>query len=404
MELGTAQHGDFTAGPGTLDPALPRTVVVAGQELTVFVESPPLIGALLTDIRAARTRIWVETYIFLNDAAGQTIAEALQERARAGLDVRVLYDAFGSADAPGTFFRRMKSAGVKLHAYHSLWEALWRFSFLPLLNRRDHRKLIAIDDHIAYFGGMNLVAPGYRTLPRKGRRSVSVGWRDIHVRLCGARQVDIARSFELSWRVAHGLPAARRSRAERRACLAPGDEVIQFYDCGPARTYTRAWRVFSQVLRNTRHSLELSMAYFLPYGRVLRDLLQAHRRGVFIRLVVPGESDVPIVQSATRHLYTKLLRRRFHIFERQRNMLHSKVLVADKEWSIIGSCNLDARSLRINLEFLAVIRSRRLAQVLSDIIHYEVNHSHRITVRQCLRQSSWRRFLDRVAWLLRGWL
>src|SRR5205807_86277 len=160
----------------------------------------------------------------------------------------------------------------------------------------------------------------------------------------------------------------------------------------------------SRVLRNARRNITLSMAYFLPFGRVLRDLLKAHRRGVLIRVVLPGASDVPLVQSATRHLYMKLLRRRFHIFERQRNMLHSKVLVADDDRSIVGSCNLDARSLRINLEFLAVIHSRVLARLLSEIIRYEIAHSRRITMRECLERSRWRRLLDRSAWACRWWL
>src|ERR1700716_4156237 len=97
---------------------------------------PPLSRRLaVADVRAARTRVWVETYIFVNDGAGQAIAQALAERARTGLGVRVLYDAIGSSFTPAAFFRRMETAGVRVHAFHSLWEALWRFSFFRVLNR-----------------------------------------------------------------------------------------------------------------------------------------------------------------------------------------------------------------------------------------------------------------------------
>src|SRR5262249_4819153 len=126
--------------------------------------------------------------------------------------------------------------------------------------------------------------------------------------------------------------------------------------------------------------------------------------GVFVRTVVPGRSDVPVVQRATRHLYTKLLRRRFHVYERQVNMLHSKVMVVDGEWAVLGSSNLDARSLWINLEFLAAIQSRTLARALNDIIGYEIAHSRRITRKKYLRQRWWQRLLDRLAWSLRWWL
>jgi cardiolipin synthase len=121
-------------------------------------------------------------------------------------------------------------------------------------------------------------------------------------------------------------------------------------------------------------------------------------------VVVPGESDVPLVQHATRHLYTRLLHRRFRIYERQVHMLHSKVMVIDDQWAVLGSCNLDARSLYINLEFVAVLHSRRLAQALNEIVAYEIAHSTRITLRGYREHSCWRRLLNRLAWALRWWL
>jgi cardiolipin synthase len=132
--------------------------------------------------------------------------------------------------------------------------------------------------------------------------------------------------------------------------------------------------------------------------------LKARKRGVLLRVVVPGESDVAIVQRATRHLYLHLLRRRFHIYERQRNMLHSKVMIVDDQWSVLGSSNLDARSLWYHLEFLAVIHSRNLANLLNDIIAQEIAHSRRVTLTECLERRWWRRMLDRAAWAARWWL
>jgi cardiolipin synthase len=186
--------------------------------------------------------------------------------------------------------------------------------------------------------------------------------------------------------------------------LAAGDETIQFFDSGPGLRHTRAARVFLSLIRAARRRITFAMAYFLPVGRVYRSLVQARKRGVFMRVVVPGESDVPIVQRATRHMYRRLLRRRFLIYERQRNMLHSKVMVVDDEWTVLGSANLDARSLRLHLEFLAVVRSRRLAQAVTHIVEQEIEHSHRITLSDCRAHGRWQRFVDWLAWLLRWWL
>jgi cardiolipin synthase len=380
-------------------------VQVAGHELTIFVESLSLINAMARDIHTAHQRVWVESYIFLDDVAGTAIAEALKERARAGVDVRVLYDAIGSQTTPSAFFRDMQEAGVQVHAFHSLWEAFYRFSPLRVLNRRDHRKLLIVDDRVAYFGGMNIVDPRQVVTVRDAENlPASAGWRDVHVRLTGPQQGEVAESFERSWRRAHRQKVKRRSRSYRRAVPAAGEESIQFFDSGPGGKFTRAARVFAQLIRRAQRRITLSMAYFLPVGPVLGQLLRAHRRGVFIQVVVPGESDVPVVQRATNNLYSRLLRRRFHIYERQVHMLHSKVMVVDDQWSVLGSSNLDARSLYINLEFLAVIHSRNLAQVLNEIIQWEIRRSHRITLKECVRRPWWQRLLDRLAWSLRWWL
>src|SRR5262245_8657784 len=280
----------------------------AGHVLTLSVESAPLVAAMLRDIQTARERVWLESYIFLDDSAGQAVAGALEERARAGLDVRVHYDAIGCLSTPSMFFLHMKEAGVQVHAFHSFWEVFWRFPALRWLNRRNHRKLLVIDDGTAYFGGMNLVdQSGIHTYAELEVLPVSAGWRDVHVRMVGPRAAEAAESYERSWKLAKGLPVQRRPRQYRQARLAGESESIQFFDSGPGAKHTRAARIFIRLMRGARHTLTFAMAYFLPVGRVLRELLRAHKRGIFIRVVVPGESDVPVVQRATRHLYGRLL-------------------------------------------------------------------------------------------------
>jgi cardiolipin synthase len=401
---------DANATPGTTRPPRPtalqpRRVVAAGHEWVIFVESAPLIQSMVQDIQTARRRVWVEIYIFQDDPHGQAIADALKERARAGVDVRVLYDAIGSQSASSQFFRDMQEAGVQLHAFHTFWEALWRMRVFQILNRRDHRKLMVIDDQVAYFGGMNLFDQSSAAgTGEAGALPGSVGWRDVHVRLSGPQQAEVAESFERSWHRARRERVKRRATAIRKALLAPGRESIQFFDTGPGPTHTRASRVFRQLFSAARRSIVMSMAYFLPVAGVLRDLLRAHRHGVRIQVVVPGASDVPLVYCATRHLYAQLLRRHFHIYERQTHMLHSKALVIDDEWTLLGSSNLDPRSLWVNLEFLAVVHSRTLAAAIKDIIRYEIDRSRRITLREYAQRGWWRKLIDRIAWGFRWWL
>lgn len=397
---------DVTAPDPAIPPAVQtRTVTVAGHELTLFMESPLMADTLVADICSARGRVWVEVYMILDDAVGRAVADALKDRARAGLDVRLLYDFIGSYITPASFFDDLAEAGVQVHAFHSVWEAFWKFSPARLLNRRDHRKLAVIDDRVAYFGGMNVVDPASNAAVEQAEHLLaSAGWRDVHVRLAGPQQREVAESFDRAWRRAHGETVAWRPRAYRAGLLAPGTESIQFFDSGPGLGYSRAARLFGRLIGAARRRVTLSMAYFLPVGGVLRALLRAPKRGVAVRVVVPADSDVPVIQHATRHLYAWLLRRRFRIYERERNMLHSKVMVVDDQWTVLGSCNLDARSLYINLEFLAVIHSRTLARALNRLIRFEIANSKRVTLREYRERNWWRRLVNWLAWTLRWWL
>jgi cardiolipin synthase len=401
--------------PPALPPAeAPRTLEVAGQQLTVFVESPPLFESMVRDIRRATQRVWVEVYIFFNDRGATEIANALKEKAHEGLDVRVLYDALGSNATPGSFFNDMIAAGVKVHAFHSLMEGLRRFRPLSFFNRRNHRKLMVIDDTVAYFGGMNIIDNVESVeQQKKEQRPTSSGWRDVHLRLEGPQQYELAESFERSWRRAHGEPVEKRSRVYRRALQLDGvshdphaavPESIRFFDSGPGRKYSRAARVFARLIRHSQYQLVISMAYFVPTGKTLRALLAARRRGVRIRVIVPGKSDVPIVQRATSYLYDNLIRRGFRIYERRQQMLHSKTMVVDDLYTIVGSCNLDPRSLYINLEFMAVIRSRKFAAIMREICRFEMANSERITMVRCLQVPLLQRFINRLAWSFRWWL
>ncbi len=417
-------------------PAAPRTLSVAHHQLTLFVESPPLLTAMLTDIRSATRRVWLETYIFADDSFGRLIAQALNEKARQGIDVRLHYDALGCSATPQKIFDNLARAGVTLHAYHSYGEAFRRFRPFTLLNRRNHRKLLIIDDAIAYFGGMNITdtleplpsAPHRRHLqdvppPPHGETSPTapphpspaLGWRDMHIRLHGPQQADLAHSFQRSWLLARHETATRESRRTARksfraslrqlsATADPHQESIRFFDSGPTLRYAVAGRVYARLLRRAHHSVILAMAYFLPIGSVMRNLLRAHRRGARIRIIVPGLSDVPVVQRATTYLYDRLLRRGLRIYERQNRMLHTKAMVVDDLYSVIGSANMDPRSIYFNLEFLAVIRSRPFANAVAELLRDEQKQSRRITRADTRALSLLQRLLNAGAWLFRWWM
>ena len=389
-------------------PGAVESVAVAGHTLELFTETHLLFETMLVDIAAAKKRVWLETYIFADDVAGQTVAAELQRRAADGLDVRLLYDRLGSQHTNPNLFIQLAEAGVQVHAYHGFWEALHSVYALRILNRRDHRKLLVIDDRCAYFGGMNIVDHGH--LFRASSRGTALppapaaAWRDLHIRLIGPQQLEIADSFERSWMHAKGLDLTWRPTEYRRVKLRTTAESIHFFDSGPGLKFSRAPRVYRRLLHHSSRSVVIAMAYFIPVGRVMREITRARHRNVHVHVLVPTITDVPIAQYARWYLYRKLLRMGIRLYERKNRVMHTKTMVLDRQWTVVGSANMDPRSLYINLEFMAVIRSRDFAQAVLRVCRYEVRHSRRVRFDDCKKRTLWQRFLSTLAYSLRWWL
>lgn len=382
-------------------------VVVAGNELTLFEESISFVAAMVADIRQAERRVWLESYIIVDDEAARTVADALIERAAAGLDVRMMYDAIGCLSTPRAYFDRLVAGGVKVHGFHTIREQFWELQFLQTLNRRNHRKLLIVDDRIGYFGGMNLVDQRGLATPGDAKARhlpASAGWRDLQVRLVGPKQTEIAREMERLWQWKTRQPITVPPAWPLAEMLENHADDIQFFASRPSRRSRRIGRVIGPLIRRAEREIIVSMAYFIPIGAVLRELLRARRRGVRVRVVVPGKSDVKLVQWATRHLCRRLLARGIRIYERKDFMLHSKVIVIDGERTVVGSANLDPRSLRTNLEFVAVILSRAMAAAATRFCRHEIAHSHRVRLSEIRSRPWWQRLRDRLAWSLRSWL
>jgi cardiolipin synthase len=383
----------------------PVTVCVVEQELSLYDEPQLLIAAMVADVRIAHQRVWLETFSFADDAAGKAVVAALIERAKAGVDVRVIYDTVGSLATPYLLFDELIAAGVQVHAFRPIKAALKRLRFFRFFNRRDHRKLLVIDDRVAYFGGMNICDPRISLAPHDPTKAVaSIGWRDVHVRLAGSRQVELAEVFARMWEWCQQQPQRRGGAWRIGRLTTTKDDALYFFASRPGLRQRRLERIFVPLLRSARHELLFSMAYFLPLGRVLRELLRAKRRGISVRVVIPGNSDVKLVQWATRHFCRFLLDRGIEIYERQAHMLHSKALVIDGIWTVAGSSNFDARSLRWNFELIGVIRSRAMAESVSAICRHEIEHSRQLRLEDINSRHWWEKVRDRLAWSLRRWL
>jgi cardiolipin synthase len=344
-----------------------------------------LLAAGLAAIAVARTSVDMETFTFRHSEIGERFREALTAAARRGVRVRLLVDAFGSFGLRRDYFAELVAAGGAMRWFNELRFASRHF--------RDHRKLLVVDDAVAFVGGCN-IAPEY------WGDGITVGWRDGGVGVRGPVAAVLAAEFAQQWeRATNGRWRFPAGGLRRRLHVARAGEVDALlikpgFGPNPLREALRADLA-------TANDVAITSAYFLPSHRLRRSLAKAAARGARVRVLLAGKSDVRLMQLASRSLYRRLLSQGVGIWEYQPQVLHAKLIVID-DIVYVGSSNLDPRSLRINFEIMLRIRDQALAATARGQFEEELaRHSRRIT-RETLRRrrSWWLRLTQRVAYWL----
>lgn len=363
----------------------PGEGAVASAAIDLFVEGDELYDAMIRSIGSARRHVYLETYILTDDAAGEPILDAMAARAREGLDVRLHVDAFGSLFE---FSRRkerwLKRQGVAVRRFHHWsWRDPWRY------NRRNHRKILAVDGREAYLGGFNIHRQSSRRHYGEGR------WRDTHLRVYDRLAEQAAELFDIFWR-------GRRGRRGHRPFLPAERYVLLSSHDGLGRRRMR--RVLDQVLERARDRLWLTNPYFVPSRRIQKRLIAAVSRGVDVRVLVPAKNDVRLARWASHAAYAKLLTGGVRIFEYLPRVLHAKTLVADQDWSMVGSSNLDYRSIFLNHEINLFSGERSLCEALRDQFLADLGESIEI-FPDAWSGRPWLHYpLEFIGWGARRWL
>ena len=289
-------------------------------------------------VEEAERFICLDFYIFRDDDTGWALAQLLARKSSQGVRVYLIYDHFGCLTNSDRFWEFLGSHGVEVLPFHP-----FQWTNPNLYFHRDHRKLVVIDGQVAFTGGLN-VGDEYRGYLRKK----IAGWRDTGVKVKGPIAGAMFEAFKKSWIECKG-GWIEDSPAD------PGGEPGQSVAILPLFSSSRkSMRILKQLLQFSVHSalksIHLTMAYFIPTHKFLRVLMKAARRGVDVKIILPGQSDLRAVAYASRTYYKTLLREGAQIFHYQPRVLHAKTLVFDGHWSIVGSANLDPRSLNYNYE------------------------------------------------------
>jgi cardiolipin synthase A/B len=338
---------------------------IAGNTLEHHPDSAATLAAMLADIAAARRWVHLENYIIRDDHTGQLFGDALAARARAGVRVRVLYDALGSIGTSHRFWRRLRQAGVEVRAFHPL------LSLRPTqILKRDHRKLLVTDGVQAVIGGL-CIGDEWAGDPKRGRQP----WRDTMVRVCGPAVTALDAAFGRSWRRTGDPLPPDELDADPAAC---GDSPVRVVAGVPSQGHI--YRSVELLAASAEERLWITDAYLVAPAPLYASLLDAAKAGVDVRLLVPGASDLPIVRNLTRVGYRELLRAGVRVYEWSGPMLHAKTMVVDRRWGRVGSSNLNVSSLLTNYELDLIAECITLTEALAAQFRRDLAKSREIVL------------------------
>jgi cardiolipin synthase len=339
---------------------------------------------LFDAVSRAERFVCLQFYIIKDDDTGTTMSEVLRQKSREGTKVYILYDHFGSLGTPRNFWREMRRAGIEIRASHPFkWTAPFHYV------HRDHRKLIVIDSKKAFTGGLN-IANEYSGFHLRRR---SRGWRDTGILVEGPIVNELFDTFKKSWAIWGGGKIIYHEANEKKSGKIPKNSVPAlpiFVYSGKGRKRMKSLLRYS--IDHARTSILLTTAYFIPSRRLIERLEGAVRRGVKVRLLVPGESDIPAASYAGRSFFKRLLKAGIEIHTYLGEMLHAKTYLFDQCWSIVGSTNLDYQSLVYNDEGNIGILDASFGLKMAEIFEEDLKNSIKI------EEETWRKrpFLEKI--------
>lgn len=378
----------------TLSRAPFAEVTIGANQVAVLKDGAQAYPAMLEAIAKARSTVCLQTYILRDDATGKRFAGALIEKASAGVEVSVLYDGWGSTLSE-EFLQSLRHGGVKLLCFGPLRFTGRLGKFLGRLRKRNHRKALIVDGEVAFTGGLN-IADDYAAVEDGGS-----GWRDTHVRVRGPAAVALERRFLDTWH-RHGGERLDQPRYQRQP--AAMDPRVRFIENEFRADRKDIRNAYVGALKQAKRRVQLTHAYFLPPSKVLRAIVSTARRGVKVKVIIAGATDVPILLYGARALYDNLLKAGVQLYEWQGRVLHAKTAVIDGKWVTVGSANLDHLSLRRNLEVNAVFDDASLGSAAETLFEQDLTECKEITLEDLRRRPWWHRVLSRLAYALRTWL
>ncbi len=378
--------------------SLTQAPVTHGNTAEVLINGDRIFPAFIETIASAQRTVNLLTYVYWEGEIGKDIAAAVCERATAGVTCRVLLDAVGAVKMDGALIERMEECGVEVRRFRPP-----KPYALRRVNNRTHRKVCVVDGRVGLIGGVGIADEW------TGDAQDPDHWRDTHLRVSGPVVRGLQGAFAENWLEATGeviagaddLPALEPREDDAGDDIGPGG-TMQVIRSTAGVGDTNAETLYYLAIAAARRTIDLTSAYFAPRPAFLGALVEAARRGVDVRVLVPGEHmDKDIVRRAGRATYGELLRGGVRVFEYGPTMLHAKTLVVDGVWSSVGSVNFDNRSFQLNDEAVLAAQDPALAGLLTEVFERDLAVSHEMTLDEWSARPLHERVREAASRLLR---
>lgn len=325
------------------------------NEVEIYTSGYDFFPSLLMEIGKAEHHIHIDTFIISDDPLGRIIADALIDKAKQGVEVRLIYDDVGSWRTPNSFFTRMRNEGIEVYAFMPV-----RFpAFTSRVNYRNHRKICVIDGEVGFIGGMNIARRYVQGTPKQS-------WRDTHVKLTGAAVYGLQRAFLVDWYFVSKVLITERSYYPE-IIIGQNNSLVQVVTSSPTSLWPEIEQGYVRILTNAKHYVYMETPYFLPTDPILFAMRVAALSGVDVRLMIPYETDTKIVEWASRSYVIEASKAGVKILLYRKGFNHSKLLVSDDAMATIGSTNVDFRSFENDFEANAFFYDKKIALQVKEV-------------------------------------
>lgn len=325
------------------------------NEVEIYTSGYDFFPSLLMEIGKAEHHIHIDTFIISDDPLGRIIADALIDKAKQGVEVRLIYDDVGSWRTPNSFFTRMRNEGIEVYAFMPV-----RFpAFTSRVNYRNHRKICVIDGEVGFIGGMNIARRYVQGTPKQS-------WRDTHVKLTGAAVYGLQRAFLVDWYFVSKVLITERSYYPE-IIIGQNNSLVQVVTSSPTSLWPEIEQGYVRILTNAKHYVYMETPYFLPTDPILFAMRVAALSGVDVRLMIPYETDTKVVEWASRSYVIEASKAGVKILLYRKGFNHSKLLVSDDAMASIGSTNVDFRSFENDFEANAFFYDKKIALQVKEV-------------------------------------